>query len=424
MLKRKTHGKSASGIPLIFAFAAILPLACSTGTEPGGGPPEQITTLPRDLTSGEEQVITESRGFGFALLRETDARKDGPYSNTVLSPLSASMSLGMALVGAGGETFEGMRHALSFEGMTREEIYASYRGLLDLLPNLDPDVEIHLANSAWSRQDFPFLPSYFDAVTQQFNAEVRELDFADPTAKDVINQWVEENTGGHIQEIIEEVRPTDILFLINALYFQGDWTTQFRKADTRARPFHLPDGTVVEVPTMSGDIPFAGIRWLESGGMVGELPYGGRAFGMVLVVPGPEETVDDLLAELDEATWNEWVGALSTQEASVRLPKMEMEWEGLLNDPLKALGMEVAFKPAQADFSRLSNVPFLYISTVRQKTYMKMDEEGTEAAAATSTGMATTSAPPSIVVDRPFILAIRERLSGAVLFLGVVRDPR
>ncbi len=410
-------------VPAALAATLALP-ACSDSTGPDPGPPDAITELPRSLTGTEEQVISGSRSFGFALLREVDAEREDTHGNTVLSPLSASMALGMALVGAEGETFAAMRDALGYPGMTREDVYASYEGILDLLLELDGDVEIRLANSAWSRQGFPFQAEFFEGVTRHFDATVRELDFSDPTARDTINRWVEEKTGGHIREIVQQIQPLDILFLVNALYFQGDWTTRFEKDETRSLPFLLSSGSTADVPTMTGEIPHVGLRWRENGGLIGEIPYGGQAFGMVLVVPGPEETVDDLLTSLDEATWDAWMESLAYGEASVRLPKLELEWGGLLSEPLKALGMEVAFDPYRADFTRLSPVPDVHISRVRQKTFMKVDEEGTTAAAATSVAIGVTSAGPSLVVDRPFLMAIRERLSGTVLFLGVVRDPR
>jgi serpin B len=357
------------------------------------------------------------------LLREVDEGHTEDQPNTVISPLSASMALGMALEGADGETFTEMQDVLGFQGMSRDEINASYAGLMDLLLTLDPEVELGIANSAWSRDGFPFTNQYFDAITQYFSARVEELDFSDPGAKDVINQWVKDQTHGRIDEIIDGISPLDILFLINAVYFKGDWTTQFKKADTHPAVFHKEDGTTTEVPMMSGAIPDVGAAWVEGGRQIAELPYGGQAFGMVLVLPAPSETVTDLLDDLNTTVWQGWMDALHLEEVVVRMPKFELEWDGLLKEPLEAMGMTRAFDPALSDFSRLTTAPDAYISSVRQKTYMRVDEEGTEAAAATSVGVGIVSAPPSITVDRPYLLAIRERLSGSVLFLGVIRDP-
>jgi serpin B len=403
---------------------AFVALSAGCDDPVGPNPPDPITQLPRALTPDEQVVIARSNTFGFDLLREVDLGREGDQSNTILSPLSASMALGMALAGADGETFTEMQDVLGFQGMTREEINASYAGLLDLLLTLDPAVEIGVANSAWSRQGFPFTSSYFDAITDAFDAVVQELDFDDPGARDIINQWVRDKTNGRIEEIIDAIDPLDILFLINAVYFKGEWTTQFKKGETSPAPFYLENGSTVTVPMMSGKIEEVGFAWLEGGRMVAELPYGGQAFGMVLVLPAPDETVAELLGDLDDTTWATWMSALHLQEITVRMPKFELEWDGLLNDPLKTLGMEKAFVPFQADFSLMTPAQDAHISAVRQKTYMKVDEEGTVAAAATSVTVGVTSAAPGLTLDHPYLLAIRERLSGTILFAGTIRDPR
>ena len=418
MLRRN---RIALGGLVIIAMQAA---SCGGPTDPS--PPKEITELPRPLTAVEERVIDRSNAFGFELLRRVDEGREADKPNTILSPLSASMALGMALEGADGDTYTDMRDALGFQGFSRGEVNDSYEGLLDLLLDLDPAVEVGIANSAWSRQDFPFLPSYFDAITTHFDAEVRELDFSNPASKDVMNQWVRDKTKNRIKSIVEEIRPLDILFLINTVYFNGKWTTQFKKSETRMAPFRLEDGSQVEVPMLSGRISHVGFAWMEGGRVMAELPYGGRAFRMVLLVPGEGETVGDLLAILDDDTWRSWLGSLHEQsgEIMVQMPKFELEWGGLLNDALEAMGMEKAFDYTQADFSRMTAAPDAHISRVNQKTYMRVDEEGTEAAAATSVVIGVTSAPPAVMVDRPYLLAIRERLSGAILFLGAVRDPR
>lgn len=404
------------------ALALTLALGCD---ESPVGPPEVIDELPRTLTADEAMVLARSNAFGLDLLAEVDARREADEPNTLLSPLSASMALGMAMEGADGDTYEAMRDALGFGGMSREAVNASYRGLMELLLELDPAVDIRIANSAWARQDFPFLPAYFNAITTHFDATVRELDFTLSGAENVINAWVEEKTGGHISEIVQDVDPFyDILFLINALYFKGDWTTRFKKGDTFQGSFRLADGTTVTVPTMSGEIAHTGHSGYQPERQVLALPYGGRAFEMVVVLPGEDESVDDVAAGLDAAAWAGMMEDLHYREIVVEMPKYELEWGGLLNDPLKAMGMAVAFDSETANFSRLTDVPGVFISRVRQKVYMKVDEEGTTAAAATSVGMGLTSAPPTVRVNRPFIVSIREKLSGTVLFLGIVRDPR
>jgi len=401
----------------------LLTLAFGCDDPVGPGKPEPITELPRALTPAEQVVLARSNTFGIGLLKEVDGGREEDQPNTVISPLSASMALGMALEGADGETFSEMRDVLGFQGMSREEINDSYSGLMDLLLTLDPEVELGIANSAWAREGFPFTAAYFDAITQYFSARVEELDFADPAAEDVINQWVDDQTNGRIEEIVDGIDPWDILFLINAVYFKGDWTTQFKKADTQPALFYKDDGTTLQVPMMSGDIPDVGMAWVDGGRQIVELPYGGQAFGMVVILPSPSEKAEDVLADLTAPLWQSWMDDLHLEEAMVRMPKFELEWDGLLKEPLKAMGMVQAFDPSLSDLSRLTDRADAHISSVRQKTYMRVDEEGTEAAAATSVTVGLTSAPPSITVDRPYLLAIRERLSGSVLFLGVIRDP-
>lgn len=403
---------------LICLSTALLVTGC--GSDPTG-PSSSITELPRQLTMAEEVVIARSNTFGFDLMKELDPAWDPSSPNTIISPLSATMALGMALEGADGTTFEAMRDALRFQGLAREEINASYRGLLDMLLELDPEVEMRIANSTWSKEGFPFVQAFFDAVTATFDAEVRELDFEDPASKDIINAWVNEKTGGRIKEIVEVINPLDILFLINAVYFKGSWTTRFKSADTQPRPFRLEGGEEVSVPTMSGEIP--GRRGYSGDVQLAELPYGGEAFAMVLALPPDGTSVGDLVATLDDDAWARWMSALHDNDVLIELPRFELEWESSLNDALLAMGMGPAFVP-QADFSRMTPAPDAYISSVKQKTFMKVDEEGTEAAAVTSVTVGVTSAPMPLQLNRPFLVAIRERLSGTILFLGAIRDPR
>ena len=230
-----------------------------------------------------------------------------------------------------------------------------------------------------------------------------------------------EKTNGRIEEIVDVIYPLDILFLVNAVYFKGNWTTQFKSKHTRSEVFHLESGEEISVPTMSADIPG---RWGSFDQVeLGELPYGGKAFTMVLALPPEGQTVSELIAGLDDESWNQWMGALHEGERPIQLPRFENEWGGSLKEALKEMGMGPAFVP-EADFSRMTPAQDAYISRVKQKTYLRVDEEGTEAAAATSVGVTVTSAPMPFRLDRPFLLAIREGLSGTILFLGVIRDPR
>lgn len=406
------------------AFAALA-AGCASDPSGPGGTPKLIDRLPRDLAAVEQEVIGASNRFAFDLLREANAREQ-EHANVVLSPFSASMALGMTMNGTAGDTYDQMQAMLGFDGLSRDQVNASYRALLDMLLDLDPQVELNIANSVWAREGMPFLQSFYDVVEQYFDADARSLDFDRPDAEDVINAWVAENTNDRIEQIVEQVDSYAMMFLINAVYFKADWREQFKLADTRPAPFRRDDGTSVEVPMMSArDMP---VRLGSVDGVqIGELPYGGDAFTMVLVVPQEGASVASLVSTLDADTWNRWVGSLGTlRDAPVSMPRYEVEWKGVLNETLQALGMEDAFRDGIADFSLLAEQPFaseLFVREVVQKTWLRVDEEGTEAAAATSVGVGVTSMPLGLRVDRSFLMAIRERHSGTILFLGVIDDP-
>ena len=385
------------------------------------GPPKAITSLPRQLTVTEQRVIDASNAFSFDLLNQVRATETA--ENVFLSPLSASMSLGMTLNGAAGNTFTEMRSALRFGELSQQEINASYRGVIDLLLSLDKSVDISIANSTWTRKGTPIEPAFFAAVKQSFDAEARELDFGMPSAKDTINAWVSASTRSRIPKIIDSIDPQDIMFVINAIYFKGSWTEQFEKSRTRQAPFHLDDGSAVLVPMMSSTKVPMRLLTYPNGLAVAELPYGRRAFNMVVVLPPMNTKLSDFVKTVDLATWNRWMTDLPASGGMVELPRFTLEYEKMLNETLKALGMRAAFDPFSADLSKMTPL-HAYISFVKQKTFVKVDEVGTEAAAATATGVGVVSAPPSIQVNRPFLVAIRERLSGTILFIGAIGHPR
>jgi serpin B len=396
--------------------AVLILSACSDPFGPG----DPITQLPRALTVAERQVIDSSNSFGLDLLREVVERDGRP--NIVLSPFSAAMALGMTLNGADEETFDAMRSTLGFAGLTQEEINESYRGVIELLTQLDPSVRFNIANSIWMNEDVPFLDSFIEAVTDAFGARAESRDFGDPATLAAINEWVDENTNGFIERIIDELDPALVMLLINAIYFDGTWTTQFDPDKTSRQPFTRADGSTVQVDMMSvsnPEFPFGG----GTGYSAVELPYGGAAFSMVVVLP--HEDARAFAGNLDGDKWDEIISGLDPRELDlVSMPKFELSYDVFLNEALKAMGMDVAFRPG-ADFTRMSPSPIgdlLCIDFVRQKTFIEVDERGTRAAAATAVGIRPTSFN-GLIVDRPFVFAIRERLTGTVLFAGLVGDP-
>ena len=408
------------------AMALVGLLTASCGSPSSPGPSERITELPRALSAAEQEVLSASNSFAWGLLATTAANSRD--ASVFVSPLSASMALGMTLNGAAGETLLEMRETLGFGGLSMDAINASYRGLLDLLVGLDPALTLDIANSVWYREGFAVETPFLDATRGFFDAEVAALDFSSPSAVGTINGWVEDNTAGRIRDIVTPpIDPLTVMFLINAVYFNGPWTYEFDPGKTRDDLFRLEDGSTapMRLMEMSAELPYAREVDVE----VVELPYAGGAYAMTLLLPSPDVQVDDLLASLDDARWTELVNHLAERSATVFLPRFRLEYEKVLNDALRALGMNDAFLPGAADFTGIYRDALavqLHVSSVKQKTFVEVTEEGTEAAAATSVEVGVTCAgcgPPTVRLDRPFVFLIRERLSGAILFAGVLRTP-
>jgi serine protease inhibitor len=400
------------------ACLALTALACKSSNEPkGGDQPAELSQLPRNLTSAETKVVSSANAFTFALFRETAAAE--PNANVFLSPLSASLSLGMTLNGARTTTFDAMRTALQFGQASQADINAGYRGLIDMLSDLDPSVKFTIANSIWYRNTLPVASAFLDAARTSFDAKAEGLDFANQTASlATINGWVNEKTGGKIPTVLDEIRDEHVMFLANAIYFKGSWRDKFDKANTRAGTFTPATGAAqtVQLMTRTGEIANGEVN----GARVIDLPYGNSAFSLTAVLPPTGTTVDAYAASLTQTQWDALVASLHERSVPIVFPKLRMEYERQLKPDLTALGMGIAF----TDFADLSGLTStgqaLSIGFVKQKTFVEIDEEGTEAAAVTVTGVVVTSAPTPIEFNRPFVFAIRERLTGTILFIGKI----
>lgn len=390
-----------------------LTAACSNGAA------QQARPQPAML-----QVLEGELEFGFELLRQVHSGAE-PGQNLFISPLSVAMALGMAYNGAVGETEAALRETLGLGEVSAAEMGAAYRTLMKRLLELDAAVEFLPANSIWYREGFEVRAEFVQQNRDDYEAEVRALDFNSPDAAPTINRWVEEKTKGLIDEIVQPpIDPLMMLYLVNAIYFKGQWTDPFQPELTGPRPFTLADGTTKQVPTMAFAAPRPVGYFRANGVEALELTYGDSDFVMTIVMPEDPSGIGELVASLTPERWSAIVGGLEVSTYEVYMPKFKMEYEITLNDALRALGMDVAFDPARADFSGMGRASRpLYISEVKHKTYVDVNEEGTEAAAVTGIGVRVTSVPRRITVNRPFVFAIRERASRAVLFLGVMMDP-
>jgi serine protease inhibitor len=413
-----TMRKSVASV--LTLLVAALAVRCSDGPV---GPAAEITQLPRDLTPAEQELIESDNAFGLKLFREIHAQEDAG-KNLFISPLSVAMALGMTYNGAAGATQEAMQETLELEGLSLEEVNQSYRSLIDLLADLDPTVEWLLANSIWYREGFPVLPEFLEVNQEYFDAEVAALDFASPDAAPTINNWVSENTNGRIEEIVDDPIAWDIvMFLINAIYFKGDWTLQFDKTLTADRRFTLADGSQKLVPMMTYPDPVEVGYFRDEHVEALDLSYGGKAYSMTILLPVGDSDIESLVGSLDAERWQGIVDGIAAAEFNVVMPKFTLEYELEMRNVLTALGMGIAFQDGVADFSKICCTPgAIWIGKVKHKTFVDVNEEGTEAAAATSVAM-VCSATPTVEVNRPFLFAIRERFSGTILFMGLITDP-
>jgi serine protease inhibitor len=406
----------------IILIIFIIATACSTNLTGPDGPKGE---LPRELTQNEKRLIESDHAFSYELFRNTVAFDD--EENVFISPLSISMALAMTLNGAQGETFSQMRETMKLQGMDLDQINDAFKSLIDLLVNVDPDVTFKIANSVWHEEDFTVKQDFLERVQSHYNASIHGLDFLDPASVNTINQWVNENTEGLIEKIIDEIDDEIVMYLINALYFKGDWLRQFDKNDTRPADFYLENGQTVTVDMMYQQDRFA-TYFSDEVEMI-ELPYGDSLFTMTILLPGDRNMAIDRFVEQKITAQNldNWRSNLhvSSRDVMIYLPKFELEYEIEYNDILKAMGMELPFDEWNADFKGIADVSpqNLYISEVKHKTFIRVDEEGTEAAAVTSVGVGVTSMPPAIFVDRPFVFIIHERASGTNMFMGKVKNP-
>jgi serine protease inhibitor len=395
------------------SIIALFLLLTACAHDPAGPARE----APRNFTVQEARLASASVDFGISLYEKVAAGESKP--NVLLSPLSASMALGMTMNGAEEGTYDAMRSALGFGSLSESEINESYRGLIAQLLARDSKVQFNLANSIWHERTFAVKQPFLDAAKTYFKAEVTALDFRDATAPKTISSWAEKETGGRIKELVKEIDPLEVMFLVNAVYFKAPWNTPFDPNSTRDGSFTRANGTSVTTKFMSRDGSF---RYTQLDGRVMvELPYGDSAFSMILV--GLDKPGTAQAPTITAAWWSSALSALRPGRIMLSLPKFKFEFGKKLNDALEALGMAVAFDPIRADFDRIGNRDDIYISRVEQKAFIDVHELGTEAAAATSVGVGVTSLPPSITFDRPFLFAIREKESGAILFIGRVGDP-
>lgn len=381
-----------------------------------------------------------TRTIGFELLH----RLSVPGENLCISPVSISCALQLALAGAGGQTAQEMLGMMGITSPNPAELANDCANLLQELQRSagsgarfeGPGANLHftIANSLWVHHKVQLSPEFQVTLTTKYGAESKNIDFADPKSLQQVNQWVSQKTAGKIPSIIDSLTPDNLLVLINCAYFKARWALQFDKAHTEPHDFHLAQSRTVSVSMMvHKDTKLA--YFADRNMQVARLPYTDSRFAMYIILPAVGVDISTLVTQLSPAMWDHVYSKLQDHEGTFAMPRFRVTFTSGLKSVLQSMGMHEAFTP-KANFWRMfaagddvPRPPFFQIDQVIHKTFIDVDEEGTEAAAATAVMMYGAGMPPPVppfemIVDRPFMFVVQENTSGAMLFSGVVTHPQ
>lgn len=378
-----------------------------------------------DAVSSE--IAAANTALAMDLFRTISFEESGV--NMMISPLSISIAMAMVTNGASDENLAEMKSVLGFNEMTMEAVNAQFYELIQSLVEADKDLVLSIANSVW--MDDAFEPrvkeAFLSALLESYEAEPFTIDFQADGAKDTINSWVSENTNGKIEKIIEQIGADTVMYLINAIYFKAAWTTTFDKERTYEGDFQTTTAEQKKVQFMTfksdQEFEFYSSGWEEGDYSVIRLPYGREKFAFYGIIPnGTGKTIDQFIFEMKDNGLDHYFQNLEKKEVPVILPRFKFEYEKSLVEIFKTLGMEQAF--VTGGFLNLADQgEGLYISDIKHKTYIEVNEEGTEAAAVTAVEVGETSMPEGFYGTHPFVFVIRDDRSGTILFIGKVEDP-
>lgn len=372
----------------------------------------------------EEVNLTDSTNqFGYTIFKRTI--EDDSEENVIISPLSVYLALSMVLNGASGETAEELKSALNLTDAEMSSINSASREMMGNLENSDPAIQLAIANSVWHRRNLGVKENFSETLKEYYRAEIESVDFNSPETIEAMNDWVSRVTKGTIDEIVSEIPDEMVMYLINAVYFKGDWITPFDVARTAPANFRTESSETVSVEMMRIEESF-NFYFSDEVRLI-ELPYGDGQFAMTVLMPADDQMpIDQFVDEFfTPENLSEWRENLQERNLNVQFPRFQMEYEITYNDILKSMGVEQLFNPGQSDLSNIADLSpqRLFVSEVKHKTYINVDEEGTEAAATTGVGVGVTSMPPQFLVNRPFLFVISEKESGSHLFMGRVVNP-
>ncbi len=380
-------------------------------------------TAPAQAPADPAKLAAANTGFAFDLLKQIAGSQ--PDANVFISPFSVSTVLQMVANGAAGDTRAEMQRVLKTSGLPPEVLNPACQDLNRSL-QAQTNVILNLADAIWFQEGVRLKPGFVATNSRFFGAELAPVDFKKPESAKTINDWADQSTHGKIREIVRwPFDPLTRLILANAIYFKGKWDRPFEKRETKPLVFHLAKGAAKPVPTMWQRGHF---QYQEGAGFQAvRLPYAGRRLQMYLFLPDTNSSPAKLLAGLDSDTWRDKIlPEFRDREGTLALPRFKLEYDVALNDPLKALGMRHAFE--DADFSAMTGER-LFVSQVKQKSFVEVNEEGTEAAAVTGVHVTALAAirelekPFEMIVDRPFFFVIGDDQTQSILFMGLVYDP-
>jgi serine protease inhibitor len=381
---------------------------------------------PAPVNKVDSRLVAANINFGFKLYRAV--LKESTGQNVFVSPSSVAIALAMAYNGAAGDTKQAMARVLAIQGMKLDEVNRAFADLKSVLTKPDSNVRLQIANSLWARRGVTFKPDFIQSSTTFYGADVTDLDFSDQAAPATINAWVSRNTNGKIGKIIGQISPDTMLFLINAIHFKGKWTQEFDKAKTQEETFTLANGSQKKHPMMSqaGEYNY----YKGQNFQAVSLPYGDGHVSLYIFLPDNGTRLEEFHKGLTGENWESWMQRFARTPGDVVLPRFKVEFETDLNNPLKVLGMAEAFNADRANFAGMvASGAQVFISKMKHKTFVEVNEEGTEAAAVTSAEVAATAMPRPrerfrMVVNRPFFCAIRDNQTGTMLFMGSIEEPR
>ena len=373
----------------------------------------------------DKGLVSSNTKFAFNIFKELSI--EDKNMNIFISPLSISIALSMTYNGAEGATKDAMARALQLGNMSLEELNEGYLNLIDSLENADKQVQLGIADSIWIRDSFEPLVNqdFTQRIKEYFESEVFSRDFGNLQTIDEINAWISNKTNGKIDKMVDEIDPELVMFLINAIYFKGEWVTSFNESATKEADFFPSDGSTLKVDMMSTKGNFSYYEGEDF--KAARFPYGRDKIAMYVFLPNRDVSLDSFVESLSKESWENYMdGSKLVEGLEVKFPKFKLEY-GVkrLNDVLDKLGMGIAFDPFNANFRGIAPAD-LFIDYVDHKAVIEVNEKGTVAAAATNVGIGVTSIPtikPTFIVDRPFFFVIRDDRSGTILFMGKVVDP-